>query len=485
MNSKLLTSASFPGIFPGVIIRKDNAGVISDPNNATKTALETLTKELGDITTLLDTSKKAMEQQYTDLNNHFGGLKADNEDLKKSVKKHADDYAELVTKHQTLTQALDQVKKELDAPIFKGGKDLEDSDRKAAIELQRRIHLSKGGTDFDFEENTDSLVIAKHYRTAAYKLMAGGLVTKDAIIKTFSDAERKAFDSASLDSAFFMPEMLGIEIDCEIECAELLDLYAQVSVSRSNFMYPKVEDYGAIGSYDCDAKCDAELGPEGNITYKNGKTYDFRGVFCFQKKVLAEANYDLLGFMMRAAARSYRINRNRALITGDGVNEPLGWLTADCFRKYATSGLAFTHQDFRRFIASAPVEYGPVVATLHQNVFAYLAATIDSNGRFIFGDGLMTYSPDDVRERIRISNCLPDATAGGTRGNEDAPFVAGDFLAAAGNWKMAYAVVNKRPMFMEQYIGGSSAWCVKYQFGAEDGGFPMCCAAAQTLVVGP
>jgi hypothetical protein len=39
-------------------------------------------------------------------------------------------------------------------------------------------------------------------------------------------------------------------------------------------------------------------------------------------------------------------------------------------------------------------------------------------------------------------------------------------------------------MWMEQYIGGSSAWCVKYQFGAEDGGFAMCCPAARTLVVG-
>ena len=168
----------------------------------------------------------------------------------------------------------------------------------------------------------------------------------------------------------FSPEMLGIEINCIIECAELLDLYNSVTVGKSTFLYPQVMDYGAIGKYDCDAKCDAEYGPEGNIVYKNGQISDYRGVFCLQRKVLAEANYDLLNFMYNAAARSYRINRNRALIVGDGKNEPLGWITADCFTKVKTPNTAVTHVDFRMFVAGAPVEYGPVVVTMHQNMFA-------------------------------------------------------------------------------------------------------------------
>lgn len=463
-------------IYPGMILTKD------DPR-AIEKALETLTSEMTTITSALEKSKQEIDEQYKQLHAHYDGVKADNEDLKKQVKERADEYAKMIEEHQALQATLDQVKKELDAPVFKGGKDLEDSDKKAAIELQRRSHLFKGGTDENFVEDHDNLVIAKDYRAAVRKLMEVGIKSKAEIVRSFNDAERKAFDAASLDAAFFSPELLGIEVDCEIECAELLSLYRSVTVSRTNFMFPHVQDYGAIGSYDCDAKCDAELGPEGNITYKNGKTFDFRGVFCFQRKVLAEANYPLLDFMMRAAARSYRINRNRALITGDGINEPLGWLTGDCFTKIATSDLAFNHQIWRRFLASAPVEYGAVIATMHQNVFAYLASMVDTSGRFIFGDGDMTFSPDRV-QGIRISNCLPDATAGGTRGNADSPFVAGDFLAAAGNWDMAYAAVNKRPMFMEQYEGGSTAWCVKYQFGAEDGGFVMCCDAARTLVVG-
>jgi len=446
--------------------------------------LKPLLDEMATIVAALEKSKKDAETQYKDLTTHYGGVKATTDELKAEVLKRADEYAAMVAKQQSLQQALDQVKKELDQPIIRGGNDLKESDVKAAIELQRRAFLFKGGNEFEFVPNMDNLVEAKHYRSAVRKLMTVGIESKQKVVRSFSAEETKAFEASSLDSAMFSPEMLGIEINCIVECAELLDLYSSATVSKSQFMYPQVLDYGMIGKYDCDAKCDAEYGPEGNITYKSGQVSDFRGVFCLQRKVLAEANYDLLNFMYNAAARSYRINRNRATMIGDGVNEPLGWLTADCFVKRTTPTTLPNHVDFRLFYASAPVEYGDVTVVMHQNTFAYFAALTDSNGRFIFGDGLMTYGPNDVRERIRISNCLPDPTAGLTLGSTGQPFVTGSFVLAAGSWKQAYYVVNKRPLWIEQWEGKSTAWCVQYVFGAEDGGFTACCPAARILTVG-
>lgn len=455
----------------------------------TKTAeelgIEKMIDEMSGLAGAIEKAQKAADDQYKELTAHYDGVKKDTKEIEVAVQKHASDYAEMVASVQSLKASMEVIKKELDAPAYQNEAVLKDHDKKAAVELQKRIHVFKGGEETDFRVDADNLVKMEDYRSACRKLVAeGGKQTREKIVKSFTEGEKKAFDAASLDVAFFSPEMLGIEVDCNIECASLIDLYGQVTVSRSNFMYPQVIDYGAIGSYDCDAKCDAELGPEGNIAYKNGKTFDFRGVFCFQRKVLDEANYDLLGFMMRAAQRSYRINRNRALIVGDGLVEPKGWLKTDCFPKLSTPAGQFNHVDFRRFLSTAPVEYGDVVPIMHQNTFGYLAASTDSNGRFIFGDGDLTFSPSTAANRLRISNCLPDPTEGNTLGGADAPFVAGSFIAAAGNWPMAYMSVNKKPMFMEQYIGGSSAWCVKYQFGAEDGGFVACCEAARQLVVG-
>lgn len=450
-------------------------------------ALETLGTQLSDALGSLTKFRTDFDDQSRQLktlqDSVKDGLKIDPE-TKAQIEKTAADMADYMAKMQACEVAIDTLKKEMDSPVNRGGSDLADNDRKNAVELQRRVHLNKGGTEANFRPDMDNLVNLTDYRAAVQKLMVVGLESKGRVINDFTPAERKAFDAASLDSGFFSPEILGFEVDCEIECASMIDLYEQVSVSRSTFMYPHVVSYGDIGQYNCDAVCDAEYGTPGNITWRNGSTYDFRGVFCFQKDTLREANYDLLGFMMRAAQRSYRINRNRALISGDGVNEPLGWLTADCFTKIGAAAENPTAQELRQFLASAPVEYGDVIATMHQNTFAYFAAMVDNSGRFLFGDGMMGFGPNDVRDRIRISNCLPDPTEGGTAGSEANPFAAGSFIMAAGNWKKAYAAVNHRPMFMEQFVGGSSAWCVKYQFGAKDGGFVACCPAARTLIAG-
>ena len=477
---------TFPGrenIQKGMFLKKD----ASADDKTREDGLKKLTADLSDAVG----SMKKFRDEYEDQAKILKGLRDDVEsrgkidsEMNDKLEKHGRDLADALAKMQACEVAVDTLKKEIDQPIFRGGKDLQEKDIEAAIELQRRAYLNKGGNHNEFKVDMDNLVVAADYRSAVQKLMQVGLEDRSRVIRSFNDAEKKAFDAASLDSGFFSPEILGMELDCTIECASMLDLYESVSVSRSTFMYPHVQSYGDIGKYDCDAKCDAEFGPEGNITWKNGQTYDYRGVFCFQRDTLREANYDLLGFMMRAAQRSYRINRNMALITGDGINQPLGWLTADVFTKVQAPQANPTHQDLRNFLASAPVEYGAITSTMHQNVFAYFASMVDNNGRFLFGDGLMSFSPDDVRERIRISNCLPDPTNGGTLGSTANPFVTGDFIMAAGVWPRAYAAVNHRPMFMEQFVGGSSAWCVKYQFGAKDGGFVACAPAARTFQAG-
>jgi hypothetical protein len=453
---------------------------------AAEKILEPVMLQLSDISSALEKGKKSAEDQYKELSTNFGGIKAETDELKATVLKHATTYSELIANNQKLESALDFVKKQLDMPLLKGGKELEESDRKAAIECQKRAFMFKGGSEDDFKEDLDNLVDVKAYRSAVRKMVRHvGIEPKRKVIASLNEHERKAFEASSLDSAIFVPEMLGINVDCIIDCAGMTDLYGQVNVTKSSFMYPHVTDYGAIGQYDCDAKCDAEYGPEGNITFKSGQVSDYRGVFCFQRKVLTEANYDLLAFMYTAVRRAQTIARNRALMVGTGINEPLGWLAADCFSRLKTPTTAFTHAEFRLFYSSVPIEYGPVTAVMHQNMFAHLAAMVDSNGRFIFGDGLMTYSPNDVRENIRISNCLPDPTYGLTKGSEAAPFITGDFLVGVGAWSSAYYAVSKRPLWIEQWEGQSTAWCVKYVFGAEDGGFTACCPAARIITVGP
>lgn len=453
-----------------------------------------LLKEMSDALGHVKDFEQKLDAKYNELHERFDGLKKTDAEIAAKVEKATEEYRDIAVQLQASKEAYNLLKQQLDAPIYRSESELADHDRKAAVDFQRQWHEFKGRAPEEFREDTDNLVDVKAYRSAAQKMVAltgqYDYENRDRLRRVFSEAEQKAFDNASLSSGFISPQLLGLEIDCNIECGSTLDLYGQINVTKSNFMYPKIESYGDIGQYGCDALCDAELGPEGNIRFLNGRVFDFRGLFCFQKKVLQESNIDLLSFMIRSAQRSHRINRNQALITGDGVNTPMGWLTASETtdtgfpnRLTRTAG-KFDHRDFRMFLASYPVEYGRPTAVMHQNAFAYLAAQVDGDTRFIFGDGDLAFSPDRVRDTIRISNCLPDPTNGLTLGGEgQSDLPANAFIAALADWKTAYYAVSKRPMFFEQYVGGSTAWCVKYQFGAEDGGFLGCGAAGQILRV--
>lgn len=455
--------------------------------------LETLSKSIDDLSDLVSKAEKKQSEKYAELHQRFDGADTKNAETAELVRKTVADYAEISGGLQQLRDDLTHVKAQVQAPIFRSESELADHDRKTALQIQREMYLAKGGDPLLFKEDHDDLVNIADYRSAVRKMMRVGIESKAKVLSSLTDLERKAFEASTLGPAFFTPQVLALEIDCNIECASLLDLYGSHTVSRSNFNYMQIKDYGDLGQYTCDARCDAEFGQPGNIQHLSDKTYDYRGVFCFQRKVLDEANYDFLSFMIGAASRSHRIKRNEALMIGDGINQPKGWMTADCFKRYNTPAVpdgeatrgSFTHQDWRRFIGAFPAEYGRAVAVMHQNVFGYLAAYVDNNGRFIFGDGDLTFSPESVRDRIRISNCLDDPTAGNTLGGVgQAAFVPGSFIAANAAWATAYYAVSKRPIFFEQYEGGSSAWCVQYQFGAEDGGFVGCCEHGQTLYVG-
>lgn len=449
--------------------------------------------DLDKLSSTVETFSDKMDEKYKELTARFDGVKGDSDEIRKAVADATKEYAELAAKHQFFTEELTAMKARLDTPIMRSQAELDDHDRKTAIQLQRNMHEFRGGDPKEFVADESNLVDLKAYRSAVRKMLKVGIESKERVIASMNDVERKAFEASTIGPAFFTPQVLALEVDCNIECSSLLDLYGQIEVSRSTFTYMKIADYGQLGEYTCDAKCDAEFGEPGNIRHLEGKTYDYRGVFCFNRKNLQEANYDFLSFMIGAAQRSHRINRNQALMIGDGVNQPKGWLAENCFPTFNTLPVdvggvatpAFLAQDWRRFVTSFPAEYGEARSVMHQNVFGYLASMIDANGRFLFGDGDLTFSPDLVRERIRISNCLPDPTEGNTKGGvgQDA-FAAGAFVAAQAAWKTAYYAVEKRPMFFEQYEGGSSAWCVKYQFGAEDGGFVGCCEHGRVLRIG-
>jgi hypothetical protein len=406
------------------------------------------------------------EEHYKELHNHFDGVKSDNAEIKAKVDEKTKEFAEITAELQETKSALDMVKSQIEAPIYRNEKDLGDADRESAVELQRRSFMQKNGTDEGFKPDMENLVSIKDMRSVARKIVkTAGLESMEKIKRSFTAEETKAFDAANMDAAFFMPEILGFTPDCNPESAYLLDLYGTVNVSRSSFKYPHIQSYEDLGYYSCGSECDADVGEGGNVTVKNGQTHHFVGAFCFRKEDLAESSFDYLSFMVQSMQQ--------------------GWLTADLFPKFTTQGAqTFDHVDYRKFLFSGLREYGAHMPIMHQNVLAWLMSKVDNNGRFIFGDGDLCITPETMVDCARISNTLPDPTTddNGVQLADEA-WTSGDFIMAMANWENAYKAVEKQPMIMEQFMGGTTLWCVKYHFDAQDGGVTHCGEAGRVLTV--
>lgn len=451
------------------------------PNKqANEFGFEELTREIVGIADDVKKLKGDQEESIRALRNEFDGKSAVDNEARSKVEEITTSLTATTQQLNALEERQREIVKTLENPIYQTQRTLDEHDKEAVRSMQLRVHLHQGRERESFKFNPENVISLTDYRSAALKLQTVGIDTREQIARTFTDGEKRAFAASGLDGGFFIPEMLGYVEDCEVECASMLDLYGSVTVNRSTFKYLQIKDHGAMGSYTCPASCDAELGEAGNMAWLNGSVHDFRGAFCLNKSVVAEANVDLLGFIIEAARRSHRINRNKAFMIGDGKEMPKGWMGAFGTRLTAKAG-EVNHVDVRSFLGSLSREYGNVVPVMHPHVFAMLTSIPDANGRFLFGDGQFGFMPEDIVDRVRVSSCLPDATEDMTKGYGN--LTSGSFIMAAAAWDASFKVVNHKPLFLEQFAGGSNAWCSMYHFGASDGSFIGCENAGKILAV--
>ena len=405
------------------------------------------------------------------------------DELGRRIQEASERAADAYAKAQAAIEAAAEIRRHINRPIMDAAS-TEDHDRKANEIIQLQIHLNKGLQAETFEYRPEESFPISVYRNICRKMMlVGGPKTKREFEAGLTSQERRVYEASMLDSGFFVPQALGMVEDCNTECAYLLDLYAQISVNLHNYTYPRIEDYGSLGDYNCSTACDFPEGLAPNMATASGRVYDFRGTFCFDRAHLSEARVDLLDFMIRAAQRSHRIKRNEALINGDGIDRPKGWLRADCFQRLSFPETNAPARNVRYFLSLVTRKYGPVTAVMHPRMYAYLMAQTSQDGQFLFrpGDLMLDIVDGQNTMGIRLSECMPDPTANGTLGSTANPFANGAILMAAGTWSEAYAAVTHTPLQFQQHIGRSSMACVVYQFLAKEGGFVKCCDAVSLL----
>lgn len=434
----------------------------------------------------LKEAKSATALEFKNVRDAMAG-KADAE----AVTKLSENYAASVQRFQDLTNAVEDIKKQVEHPAFGTAAEVDDEIRKSAIQHARKMFdLTNTDPDKDFDEKTVDVTSARFVSKALRKLSKAkdNIDFQDRFNKLDAD-EKKALTFSQMDSYFLSPEILSMMRDCYFEPAGLFDLYDTFSLTKSSFMYPFIKDHTLLGGYICSDQCGTVQAAEANIQFRSGRVFDWRGTFCATTQVLQESSIDLLATMAREMALSKRITSNKAWIAGDGVNEPLGWLTnGGIFPKVKTGAPGkFTASDLRGFPARVPPEFGQPTTVMHPNTLAVVMVMTNAYGEFLFGEGELFFDPDKLAKSCRMSRYMPEIAWNVTPGTATAPAdisaPADSLVAASAVWKKAYMVPEKMPLGMRQGFQVFGPWCSQWHFWAQDGGEPVCGEAGRILVI--
>lgn len=441
---------------------------------------EVVLRAIGDLKDATDAGRKTYEDSFRALKAELENTKAASAEQVDKVGRIATELAETKAQNDAIKSTLDAIKRQADSPVYAREPEANDHIRKSTIAFAREAHVAKHGDDREFRDDaveTGHLIALK---SAQRKLLtANNEASYQHALSEMSAEERKSMSLAQLDGYLFMPEMQTVFRDCFLEPVGLGDLYDTFSVSKMSIQTPVIKDHAKLGGYICSSTCGTIAAAANNISVVTDRVYDWRGTWCATTASLEESAVNLMARMAAEMALSKRMTSNEAWINGDGVNQPKGWLNANCFPKVRTSAVgALTAADLRAFMNSLKYEYGRATVVMHPDTLAIVATMSDANGRFLFGDGALFMMTPDMSDMIRLTRYVPALapTAPGV-------YASGSFVAAAAVWKKAYQVPVRRNMIMQESFSGvgGTPWCKTFNFWAQDGGSTTCCEAGSIL----
>lgn len=448
--------------------------------------LEALHAQLSTATDLFRASAQRYEEHAKEIVSLKSRIDAMDDEIKSRIEAHAKSLTDALSVAQVARDLAMDVRRQMSHPLAGTAKDIQDFDGSMQAYLAEAVHRFTASADAPFTYDAQNAIPVAKYREVARKLISRvGLSSRASVLQAMSPEERLIASHSALDSGFFVPQVLSVTKDCTYECADLLDLYQRIAVSAPSFHYLVVDSHGVYGQYVCPSTCTAPGVEPMRIRMEAGETKSFRGAFCFNREVLQRSVVDLFTFVLQAINRSYRVARNRAYMIGDGVNEPMGWVTANAFPVRTVPGNAVTAALFRTFWFSLPTQWLPGTIVMHPNMMRWLAAQTNTVGDFLFFSGVMFPPVDQATQGVRLSDCLPDPTQSFTVGLAGGVFPPDTMLAAVGNWSQAYRIFELSPLRVQQLEAQSNMFCVSYEFAAEDGGQVFCADAARILRTAP
>lgn len=450
-------------------LENNNADVLIDAIKGLKGTLDTATEahnlEIKHLKEELGAEKKASTERIATVT-----------ELTTKLAKSSEDIA-------NMRGVVDTMKKQLDQPLMTGtALEARDAVKECAIEYMRNIFDAKHLGNQEFSEKNTDLSFLPDLVSAQRKMMkASNDSAMRAIISDLSDGEKKSMSMSQLDGFMFWPEISTIIRTAFLEPIGLQDLYDSFPITKMSFLYPFIDNHDMLGGFICSEDCGTIQAATNNIHFRQVRAYDWRATFCTTLATLEDSSINILTWMANEIALSARMTMNRAWISGDGVNQPAGWLNTNTFPVMQTAKSGYVGAaDLRAFMNAVPYEYGNVVGVMNPDTLALFASMTDAMGRFLLGDDqLFLFQTEITENRIRLSRYLPPMLPGANPGQ----FVSGSFVAAAANWKKSYITPIRRNMVTQMIPQVNGPWCQSFAYWTQLGGTMVTGQAGRILQV--
>ncbi len=260
------------------------------------------------------------------------------------------------------------------------------------------------------------------------------------------DTGIKAFEAKALstatggDGGFAVPQVIDAEIEKQL--ANLSPMRSIVKVKTIETSdYKRLVNIGGTGSGwvgEADARTDTATPSLREITITPGEIYANAAA---TQRALDDMQFDAEAWLQEEVAEEFAIQEGAAIVNGDGVNKPTGFLDASVVASIAAlkTGVdgAFAASDpadiLVDLVHALKARYRQGASfVLNSKTLAAVRKFKDVDGNFIWRAGLAEGQPDMLLGYPVVeSEDMPDFD------------IAGNFAIAFGNFERAYTLVER------------------------------------------
>lgn len=148
-------------------------------------------------------------------------------------------------------------------------------------------------------------------------------------------------------------------------------------------------------------------------------TNKLTGLSKMSRELFADATVNIVDYVARVFARTFALEEDKKFMTGTGTGEPKGLRQYTISQALAQAGANLASDDVIKLFYTLPVQYrSRAVFIMHNSIIKLVRLLKDSQGRYLWTDGLNDAPATILGRPVLEQNDIPTNLGGGTNESE-------------------------------------------------------------------